>query len=384
MSQWPIVKLGDVAELITDGVHNSPEYVSSGIPMLDTKHIGSNFRIDDTQADKFISAETDAILAKRCKPQANDILLSSRGSIGKIAIVDSGQNFNIMGNMILIRPPIGISSKLLALILKMQVAHLQNIAQGVAQKGLYLGQIRNLQIPLPPLDIQKQIVARLEMAQTLIDQRKQQLGLMDSLIQSTFYEMFGDQANNEKGWDVKPLPFFLSVDTNMIHDFTDYQDFPHIGIDSIEKNTGKIANYRTINEDGVISGKYLFDQRHIIYSKIRPNLNKVALPTFQGLCSADAYPLLVDSSKANRVFVALILRSEHFLNEIMAHCTRTNIPKINKKQLLSFESILPPIDLQNTFSDRVQKFEKIKAQMTASLAELEQNFNALMQQSFAG
>lgn len=239
-------------------------------------------------------------------------------------------------------------------------------------------------IPLPPLDIQNQIVAQLDLAQALIDQRKQQLGLMDALIQSTFYEMFGDQANNEKGWDVKPLPFFLSVDTNMIHDFTDYQDYPHIGIDSIEKNTGKIANYRTINEDGVISGKYLFDQRHIIYSKIRPNLNKVALPTFQGLCSADAYPLLVDSSKANRVFVALILRSEHFLNEIMAHCTRTNIPKINKKQLLSFESILPPIDLQNTFSDRVQKFEKIKAQMTASLAELEQNFNALMQQSFAG
>ena len=56
----------------------------------------------------------------------------------------------------------------------------------------------------------------------------------------------------------------------------------------------KALNQLTVifHEDGVISGKYLFTDKHIIYSKIRPNLNKVALPDFDGLCSADAYPIL--------------------------------------------------------------------------------------------
>ncbi|MDQ3257815.1 MAG: hypothetical protein M3R15_28660, partial [Acidobacteriota bacterium] len=106
---WPIRKLGELSNQITDGTHNSPPYVETGIPMLDSKHVKDGFVIDDTGPDKFISPSTDALLAKRCKPRAGDILISSRGSIGKIAIVREGQNFNIMGNMILIRLPAGVS-----------------------------------------------------------------------------------------------------------------------------------------------------------------------------------------------------------------------------------------------------------------------------------
>ena len=97
MSQnWQIKKLSEICNLITDGVHNSPKYVESGIPMLDSKHIKDDFSIDDQNPTKFISQETDNLLSKRCKPLANDLLISSRGSIGKIAIVKKGQNFNII------------------------------------------------------------------------------------------------------------------------------------------------------------------------------------------------------------------------------------------------------------------------------------------------
>ena len=53
------------------------------------------------------------------------------------------------------------------------------------------------------------------------------------------------------------------IDTNMIHDFEKYKDYPHIGIDCIEKETGKLLSYKTVAEDGVISGKYLFTEEHI-------------------------------------------------------------------------------------------------------------------------
>ena len=72
----------------------------------------------------------------------------------------------------------------------------------------------------------------------------------------------------------------------MTTDYEKYADYPHIGIDSIEKETGLLKGYRTVTEDGEISGKYVFTSSHIIYSKIRPNLNEVALPSFDGLCSA--------------------------------------------------------------------------------------------------
>lgn len=47
------------------------------------------------------------------------------------------------------------------------------------------------------------------------------------------------------------------IDTNMIHNFEGYENYPHVGIDSIEKGTGRLFGYRTIAEDGVTSGKYL-------------------------------------------------------------------------------------------------------------------------------
>lgn len=157
----------------------------------------------------------------------------------------------------------------------------------------------------------------------------------------------------------------------MIHDFHNYEDYPHIGIDSIEKDTGNILAYRTIGEDHVISGKYLFTANHIIYSKIRPNLNKVALPDFDGLCSADAYPILPIEGKSNRYFLAFILRSNLFLSYILAFSNRTNLPKVNKAQIERFRCPLPPIEMQDRFAVFYKQVDKSKYGGTIFLRLLE-------------
>ncbi len=163
-TKWATKALGELSELITDGTHNSPPYVETGVPMLDSKHVKEGFIIDDTAPEKFISLATDTFLAKRCKPREGDILISSRGSIGKVAIVGKGQDFNIMGNMILVRLPATINSKFVAYYLHNQAIHIESIARGVAQKGLYLKHIRGYTFPLPPLPEQQRIVSILDKA----------------------------------------------------------------------------------------------------------------------------------------------------------------------------------------------------------------------------
>ena len=146
----------------------------------------------------------------------------------------------------------------------------------------------------------------------------------------------------------------------MTSDYERYADYPHIGIDSIEKDTGVLSGYRTVREDNVISGKYMFGPEHIIYSKIRPALNKVALPDFEGLCSADAYPILVEKTKCNRVFLAQVMRSEFFLSYILAFSGRSQMPKVNRKQLSGFRMPLPPLALQEEFERFVRQSDKSK------------------------
>ena len=143
-----------------------------------------------------------------------------------------------------------------------------------------------------------------------------------------------------------------------------------------------MVGYRTIEEDGVISGKYLFTPAHIIYSKIRPNLNKVAMPNFEGLCSADAYPILVKEGICNREYFGYTLRSKYFLDYILAFSNRTNLPKVNKNQVESFSLPLPPIELQNKFADFVKATDKSKFAVQKALDNAQLLFDSLMQKYF--
>ena len=233
------------------------------------------------------------------------------------------------------------------------------IITGVAQPQITAKSLSTINVPLLPLSIQKNMVKELDAIQTQISSNELLLQNYDDLIKSRFIELFGNLEENSKNWEIKSFSEFAVIDTNMTNDFDTYADYPHIGIDSIEKNTGVISGYRTIKEDNVISGKYLFTPKHIIYSKIRPNLNKVALPDFYGLCSADAYPIL-PKDNCNRIFLAVLMRSDFFLKHVLSLCGRANQPKVNKEQVQAFKSPLPPIELQNKFAEFIKLIDKSK------------------------
>ena len=165
---------------------------------------------------------------------------------------------------------------------------------------------------------------------------------------SQFIEMF-DFENNSHNWSVMSFNDFASLDCTMTTDYDYYADYPHIGIDSIEQNTGRLYGYRTVKEDNVKSGKYIFTPNHIIYSKIRPNLNKVAVPDFDGLCSADSYPILPNNEVTSKDFLVYLLRSDVFLRYIIPLSNRTGMPKVNREQVEGFACPLPPKSEQSKF-----------------------------------
>jgi len=145
----------------------------------------------------------------------------------------------------------------------------------------------------------------------------------------------------------------------------------HIGGENIEKDTGRVDGVRTAAELGLISGKYEFDEESILFSKIRPRLNKVAIPGFRGICSADIYPLKVKPG-FDQSFVVHLLRSRRFLDYAEKHSTRTNIPKLNRKSLLAFEAPVPPLDEQRRIATILDRADAIRRKRREAIALTEE------------
>ena len=235
---------------------------------------------------------------------------------------------------------------------------------------------------IPDLKTQYQRVRLLASIEKAREKTGLQVVRLDSLVKSRFVEMFGDLRENREGWPVEQFDSFAIIDTHMITDLDSYAEKPHIGIDSIESISGRLSGYRTVAEDGIVSGKYPFTNAHIIYSKIRPALNKVALPDFDGVCSADAYPILPVAEKCNRVYLAHVLRSDFFLDHVLPLSGRAQMPKVNKKALRAFSMPLPPLTLQQEFADFVSQVDKLRFAIQQQIDKLETLKNSLMQEYF--
>ena len=189
---------------------------------------------------------------------------------------------------------------------------------------------------------------------------------------SQFIEMF-DFEKNTHNWPVLNFCDFASLDCTMTTDYERYAGYPHIGIDSIEQNTGRLFGYRTVKEDNVKSGKYFFTSNHIIYSKIRPNLNKVATPDFNGLCSADSYPILPNEEVTSKDFLAYLMRSDIFLRYIVPLSNRTGMPKVNREQVEGFACPFPPKEEQDKFVAIFHQADKSVFDGASSIYELRNN-----------
>ncbi|MGC5233065.1 restriction endonuclease subunit S [Streptomyces albogriseolus] len=148
-------------------------------------------------------------------------------------------------------------------------------------------------------------------------------------------------------------------------DPADYPDLPHIAPNNIKRQTGKLLPYNTVAEDGVTSPKHLFHAGQVLYSKIRPYLAKSVIARFDGLCSADMYP--VDTTLLPEYLNLWILHPE-FTRLASGEQARTVLPKINKRALARLPvPVAPPKEQQRI----VKALEEHLSLVDAGVAYLE-------------
>lgn len=154
------VLMKDICSIITDGTHQPPKFVDKGIPFIFVSNITGNEITYD--AEKFINQETYDELMKRTPLEIGDIILSTVGSYGHPAIVKSNRKFLFQRHIAYLKPRKEMidSEYLHSAILTDDVQRQIDAAvKGIAQKTLNLSAIKELEIPLPPISGQKELVS---------------------------------------------------------------------------------------------------------------------------------------------------------------------------------------------------------------------------------
>jgi len=167
----------------------------------------------------------------------------------------------------------------------------------------------------------------------------------------------------------------------------EFGKLPHVNGENVESGTCRLAGVRTAAEDGLISGKYLFEPGDVLYSKLRPYLRKVVVAEFRGVCSADMYPIRVKLDVDPR-FLAWTLLSRDFTEYADRESRRARMPKLNRDQLFSWMCSLPPINEQRRIvallEEQMAAVERARAAAEAQVAAINALPAALLRRAFSG
>lgn len=123
---------------------------------------------------------------------------------------------------------------------------------------------------------------------------------------------------------------------------------PLIGPNHIESRTGRLLELASAEQQAAISGKYMFEEGAVLYSKIRPNLIKAAIAPCRGLCSADVYALMPKATLHPEYLLGILL-SDRFTQFAVAGSMRTGIPKVNREYLTQYRCRLPSLREQDRY-----------------------------------
>ena len=207
---------------------------------------------------------------------------------------------------------------------------------------------------------QQRIVDELDLLSRVIELKNAQLRTLDELAQSIFYEIFGNPVSNEKGWDTLKMKVVApqkGYSGNIpMHNGKQWL----LNLDMVESQTGQILEKVLLPPSEIGNSTTTFNEENVLYSKLRPYLNKVVIPDEPGYCTSELVPLLPDKEKLNRVFLAYLLRSKFFVEYINTRVAGAKMPRVSMSDFRDFDVILPQYTLQESFSERISTIERQK------------------------
>lgn len=251
------------------------------------------------------------------------------------------------------------------------------IVQKLTQKALV-----SIPIPVPPLPEQEKIVSELDCLSGIIEKKRQQLKELDALAQSIFYEMFGNPVDNERGWEVKALKDVAPQQVYKGSIPCIEGKYWLLNLDVVAPNTGEVLEKCYFDMSEIGSSTITFNEDNVLYSKLRPYLNKVVVPDGIGYATSELVPLYPDRKVLDKVFLSSLLRSTQFVAYISNKVAGAKMPRVSMNDFRTFPVILPPLPLQQSFAQKIEAIEQQKALIKQSIAEVETLFNARMQEYF--
>jgi type I restriction enzyme S subunit len=167
-----------------------------------------------------------------------------------------------------------------------------------------------------------------------------------------------------RGWEWARFAEVADIASNLVNP-AQYLNFQQVAPDSIEKHSGQLISRRTVSEAGVTSSNHLFTAGQILYSKIRPSLSKAVIVDFDGLCSADMYPI---NSRIAAEYLHHFILSQVFLDQVRVAENRVKMPKLNQEALNSFIIAVPPLAEQSRIVARIEALRALCAGLRGRLA----------------
>lgn len=229
------------------------------------------------------------------------------------------------------------------------------LIKDLSYPSIQLKHVGEIDVPSISIEKQKRESARLSAIEESISVKASQLANLDALVKSRFIEMFGDAIKNEKKYKTKNLSDCCSI--MGLKNYPKRDLYWLLNLDKIESQSGRILDkeYKTLAEIG--NSTYYFDDEYVLYSKLRPYLNKVALPDENGFATTELVPLK-PQHYLNRVYLAYLLRSDSFVSWINSQSAGTKMPRASMDSLRKFQVMIPPIDDQILFANFVSRVDK--------------------------
>ena len=386
------MKIKDICTSVTDGSHNPPQGIEkSEYMMLSSKNIFDDEITFDEP--RFLSQKDFEREHKRTKIAVGDVLLTIVGTVGRTAVVDEDMPaFALQRSVAVLHPKNDVClPRFLMYALRGKRTYIENRAKGVAQKGIYLKEVSDIDIYIPDISNQEIIINKLDKVNAIIKLRQEELLALDDLIKARFVEMFGNPVTNEKGWTQKLLgEITIKIGSGAT---------PRGGKSTYQENG--IALIRSMN---VHNGMFEYRELAHISDEQATKLDNVVIEendvllniTGASVARSCVVPSEILPARVNQ-HVCVIRCKEciipEFLNnlliddnyqELLWSIARAGATReaITKQQVECLQIIMPPVELQKEFMKFCKQVDKSKVAVQKALDETQMLFDSLMQEYF--
>lgn len=384
-----IAKLGDLCEFLNGGTpsKDQPHYFEGNIPWI------TSADITGTLADTARSFITEAAIQQSAtnKVAKGTVLLVTRTGVGKVAI--AGQDLCFSQDITGLKPDKEkLDAGYLVHFLRTKQTHFERLARGATIKGITRDVVTDLAVPLPSIPEQRRISALLDQADELRTKRREALAQLDSLAESTFVDIFGDPFSNPKQWATKPLGELLESITNGANaDQTDSDlGWPITRIETIWNGTIDSARVKYVAPSKGLKERYQLQVGDILFSHINSPEHIAKTAIYQGdpslmIHGINLLRLRCSSNEVDAHWLLHLLKQRSVRAYFRTRCKKAvNQASLNQQDIKSLICIVPPLELQAIFSERVEAANIHRLLHEKSAIELDKLFQSLQQRAFRG